>query len=340
MSSIRVAILGASGYSGIELVTVLSRHPGVSLGPLFAQSSAGKRVDELYPFLRGRVDAVFQTYAPGAVDSCEAVFIALPSGEAMNVVPELLQNGKRVIDLGGDFRLQDPSVYARFYKREHAAKELLAKAVYGFPEWNPLEIRQADLVSNPGCYPTSAILPLAPLIKKGLIRAHGVVINALSGVSGAGRSAAADLSFAEVNESVRAYKVGIHQHIPEIEMALTRLGGADTSVTFIPHLLPITRGILATIVAPLEGNPRMDDVLKAYEEQYAHAPFVRLLGDTPPQIGAVQHTNYIDIGWKVYEEKRQVIIMSAIDNLVKGAAGQAVQNFNLMFGLPETEGLL
>jgi N-acetyl-gamma-glutamyl-phosphate reductase len=340
MSKTTAAVVGASGYSGIELVSILCRHPRVSLGPLFAQSSAGKRVDALYPALRGRVASSFEPYSPDAACRSDAVFIALPSGEAMSIVPELLKRGKRVIDLGGDFRLKDVSQYVSYYKRDHTAPDSLASAVYGLPEWNADAIRTATLLSNPGCYPTSAMLPLIPLLREGIVSNTGIVINSLSGVSGAGRSSSVDLSFAEVEGSVKAYKVGVHQHIPEIEMGLSTFGAAGSSVTFIPHLLPVTRGILTTIVAPLAGSTSAGAIAQAFERWYGRAPFVRLVGEQPAQISAVVHTNFIDIGWKLHAEKGQVIILSAIDNLVKGAAGQAVQNFNVMFGYPETEGLL
>jgi N-acetyl-gamma-glutamyl-phosphate reductase len=335
---ITAAVIGAAGYSGAELLGILRRHPHVRLGPLFAASNAGKPVGDVLPALRGLVDRTLESYTPDAVGDCDVIFIALPSGEAMGIVPELLRRGTRVIDLGGDFRLKDPSLYRTYYTREHTATGLLPDAVFGLPEWNRPAIRGAKLLSNPGCYATSAILPLVPLLKAGLVSPSGIVINALSGVSGAGRSASVEMSFAEVNESVRPYKVGVHQHTPEIEQACAMYSGQSTTVTFVPHLLPITRGILATIAAPTVRSIAADQVRAVLEEAYADAPFVRLVSGVP-EIRNVNHTNFIDIGWTVDARNNRILLLSAIDNLVKGAAGQAVQNMNLMFGFDETEAL-
>jgi N-acetyl-gamma-glutamyl-phosphate reductase len=334
------SIIGASGYSGAELLRILLRHRHISVGPLFANTSAGKRVDEVYPVFAGRVDSTYQPYSIEAACTSDVVFIALPSGEAMSLVPDLLERGKKVIDLGGDFRLRDVGVYREYYKREHASPQLLGTAVYGLPEWNRSRIQSASFVANPGCYPTSAILPLAPLLKEGLIKPRGIVVNSLSGVSGAGRNASVDLSFSEVNESVKAYKVGVHQHIPEIRQALADLGGSDVALTFVPHLLPIIRGIYTSIYAQLAGEATQESVLEAYRRHYANEPFVRVSATAIPEIKNVNFTNYIDIGFRVYPENNHIIIFSAIDNLVKGAAGQAVQNMNIMLGYDETEGLL
>lgn len=334
-----VAIVGASGYSGAELLRILLRHPGVTIGRLFASTSAGKKVADLYPSFRGRTDGSYETYSADAAAGHDVVFIALPSGEAMRLVPGLLEKGTRVIDLGGDFRLQDPALYQQYYKHEHLATGVLPEAVYGFPEWHADRIREARLVSNPGCYPTSAILPLAPLLKEGLIAPDGIVINSLSGVSGAGRASSVEMSFTEVNETVRAYKVGVHQHIPEIQTALSDLSGMNVAVTFVPHLIPITRGIYTSIYAKPTRTLTDADIQTAFANAYADDPFVRVLGPVVPEIRSITDTNFIDIGWRRYPENGHLIILSAIDNLVKGAAGQAVQSMNLMFGFKETEGL-
>lgn len=339
MTQINASIVGASGYSGAELLRILSRHPNVKMQKLFANTSAGKRVDEILPAFRTSISGNFEPYSAESACSSDVVFIALPSGEAMNIVPELLERKKRIIDLGGDFRLRDAGLYRQFYKRDHTAAEVLSRAVYGLPEWNRSEIKSASLVSNPGCYPTSAILPLAPLIVQGLIKPQGIVVNSLSGVSGAGRSSISQLSFVEVNESVKAYKVGIHQHIPEIRETLKALSFKDVSVTFVPHLLPITRGIYTSIYAPIEGEINEKSVINAFENHYGNEPFVRFSSTTVPEIKNVNYTNYIDIGFQLYPENNHLIVLSAIDNLVKGAAGQAVQNMNIMFGFNETEGL-
>ena len=338
--SLKVSIVGASGYSGAELLKILLRHTHARVEKLFANSSAGKRVADVYPAFAQRVDASYEPYTLDAACTSDAVFIALPSGEAMNIVPELLSRGKRIIDFGGDFRLRDATVYQQFYKHEHKAASLLSQAVYGLPELNREQITSAKLVANPGCYPTGAILPLIPILKEGLIEPKGIAVNSLSGVSGAGRSASTDLSFTEINESVKAYKVGVHQHIPEINQTLSDATEQSVSVTFVPHLLPITRGIYTSIYATLKRTVNEQDVLAAYNTYYAKEPFVRFSSTAIPEIKNVNHTNYIDIGFRVYAENNQLIVLSALDNLVKGAAGQAVQNMNLMFGFDETEGLL
>ncbi len=336
----QISIVGASGYSGTELLKLLLHHKQMNVEKLFANSSVGKRVDEVYPWFKKNVDAVYEPYSAEAACSSDLIFLALPSGEAMNIVPELLERGKHVIDLGGDFRLHDASIYQKYYKHEHTSARLLPESVYGLPEWNRKLIRTAKLVANPGCYPTSATLPLIPLLKEGLIEPKGIAINSLSGVSGAGRSASLDLSFVEVNESVKAYKVGTHQHIPEIKQAIEDAAGQPVALTFVPHLLPITRGIYTSISATLTRAVSEQDVVAAYTKYYAQEPFVRFSATAIPEIKNVNYTNFIDIGFRLYPENNQIIVLSAIDNLVKGAAGQAVQNMNLMFGFDETEGLL
>lgn len=337
-----VSIIGASGYSGAELLALLLRHPHITVSKVFAHSSAGKRVDELYPKFRsseiGRL--VFEEYSIDKVLDNDLIFIALPSGEAMNYVPALIDSGKRVIDLGGDFRLHDTALYQQYYKHEHTAKEYITKAVYGLPEWNKEKIITAQLIANPGCYVTSALLPLLPLVKEHLIEPVGITISSMSGVSGAGRKSSVDFSFTEINESVKAYKVGTHQHTPEIETVLNDVGGQQSVVTFVPHLIPITRGIHSSIYATPKKGIQLREIEAAYRKYYSSAPFIRLLNNTEPEIKNVQYTNFIDIGWKMYERNNQLVILSVIDNLVKGAAGQAVQNMNLMFGFDETESLL
>ncbi|MFA6541966.1 MAG: N-acetyl-gamma-glutamyl-phosphate reductase [Bacteroidota bacterium] len=343
----KISIIGASGYSGAELLAILLHHPDVAVTRVFAQSSAGKRVDELYPRFREAGDRhpggvghlVYEEYSIDKIISDDLFFIALPSGEAMNYVPELIESGKKVIDLGGDFRLQDVDLYKQYYKHDHTAKNLLSKAVYGLPEWNKENIRSAQLIANPGCYVTSALLPLLPLIKENIIEPQGIIISSLSGVSGAGRKSSVDFSFVEVNESVKAYKVGVHQHTPEIETVLHDFGGQSSTVTFVPHLIPITRGIYSSIYAVPKRKISFEEIEAVYQQYYSDAPFIRLIGHAVPEIKHVQFTNFIDIGWNYYERNNQVILHSVIDNLVKGAAGQAVQNMNIMFGLNETEGL-
>ena len=339
MQPVKISIVGASGYSGAELLKILLRHRYAAIEKLFANTSAGKHVDEVYPSFGKTSSATYESYSVDAACASDLVFIALPSGEAMNIIPELLDRGKKVIDLGGDFRLRDAATYQKYYKREHTSAHLLSKSVYGLPEWNRERIKGAKFVANPGCYPTGATLPILPLLKEGLIEPKGIAVSALSGVSGAGRSATAELSFVEVNESVKAYKVGVHQHIPEIKQTIEDAVGRPIAFTFVPHLLPITRGIYSSIYATLTRTVSEQEVLAAYTTYYGREPFVRFSSTSIPEIRNVNFTNYIDIGFRLYPDNNQIIILSAIDNLVKGAAGQAVQNMNLMFGFDETEGL-
>jgi N-acetyl-gamma-glutamyl-phosphate reductase len=284
------------------------------------------------------VDLTFEQLSPDEVSPADITFVALPSGEAMSVVPPLVRSGRRTIDLSGDFRLGSAAVYEKFYHRTHVAPDLLSQAVYGLPELNKARIEDAVLVSNPGCYPTGAVLALLPALKHGIISPAGIVVNSLSGVSGAGRSASLELSFSEVNENIRAYKIGNHQHNPEIVSVLESATGKEISLSFVPHLVPLTRGIYSTIHARLDGAADLQEIVLLYESFYHDAPFVRIKHDIP-QIKSVVNTNYCDIGFTIVEHTRQLVIISVIDNLVKGAAGQAVQNMNIMFRLPETQGL-
>ncbi len=335
---IKAVIVGASGYSGAELLRVLSRHPDVSLQSVTAHQAAGKRVEDLYPVFSGDVDLVFRELHDHGGQDADIVFLALPSGEAMGIVPSLLERGCRVIDLGGDFRLPDVRQYEEFYRHEHTARELLSEAVYGLPELHAKHIRTARLVANPGCYPTSAILALLPPLLNKLIQPEGIVINSLSGASGAGRSASVDMSFSELNENARPYKIGRHQHIPEIESVLGRACGREVSVSFVPHLIPITRGILTTIHAQPNGSCTEAELFECLTTYYRDSPFVRVRRQIP-QIKDAVRTNYCDIMCTVEPRTGQIILVSVIDNLVKGAAGQAVQNMNIMAGLPQETGL-
>ena len=336
---IRTAIIGASGYSGAELLRLLVPRSDVEILQLVAASSAGKHVTELYPAFAQTLDLQYESFESASFEHVDVAFVALPSGEGMKIVPGLLESVDKVIDLGGDFRLQSAALYKEFYKHEHTAKELLTDAVYGLPELNAGDIARARLVANPGCYPTSIILALLPALKSGLITSDGIVINSLSGVSGAGRSASLELSFTEVNENIRAYKIGSHQHIPEIQTVLEHATGSPVSFSFIPHLVPITRGIYSTIHASLDAAVSEEEVRRLYESFYRDAPFVRITHHIP-QIRDVARTNFCDIGLNILPRTRQIVLTSVIDNLVKGAAGQAIQNMNIMFHLPQQEGLL
>jgi N-acetyl-gamma-glutamyl-phosphate reductase len=336
---IEAAIVGASGYSGAELLRLLTHREGVHIRKVIASASVGQRVDTVYPTFSGRLELAYEPWDAAACAECDLVFVAVPSGESMNIVPELLQSGPRVIDLSGDFRLQTADQYERYYKHTHTAPQLLGEAAYGLPELHRPEIATARLVANPGCYPTSAILGLLPALEDKLIDPTGIVITAMSGVSGAGRSATLELSFTEVNENMRAYKIGNHQHIPEIQTVLSRVASTDVSLSFIPHLVPLTRGLYTTIHARLDVPLSTDELYEVFRQRYHEEPFVRVKRQIP-QVKDVVHTNYCDIFVHVNSTARQAIIVSVIDNLVKGASGQAVQNMNIMFGLPENEGLL
>jgi N-acetyl-gamma-glutamyl-phosphate reductase len=335
---LRAAVVGASGYSGAEVVRLLSRRTDVDLTALIANASAGQPLDALYPDLTGTVGATLIGLEQADLGDADVVFIALPSGEGMAVAESLLAGRARIIDLGGDLRLKDPGLYRRYYGHEHVAPVALHEAVYGLPELHREAIRTARVVANPGCYPTSVLLALLPALRTGLVDTEGITICSMSGVSGAGRSAKVEMSFAEVNENLRAYKVLAHQHVPEIESVLAEAAGRPVAVSFIPHLVPLTRGIHTTIHCRLRRPVSQEDVQALYHDHYATAPFVRVRTG-PPEVRAVDHTNYCDVFPSVNERTGQLVLFSVIDNLVKGAAGQAVQNMNLMFGFPEDHGL-
>ncbi|MFN3285804.1 MAG: N-acetyl-gamma-glutamyl-phosphate reductase [bacterium] len=336
--AIRVSVLGASGYTGGELVRLLSGHPQVELVHLTASQHEGRAMGSVFPNLRGVVDQVLEPAELGRIGrDSDVVFLALPHGMALQAAPELLAAGARVVDLGADFRLKDPAAYARWYRQEHTAPELLGEAVYGLTELYRSRVRTAQLVANPGCYPTAAVLALAPLVQAGLV-AGPVVVDAKSGVSGAGRSPSSGTHFGEVNENVKPYNVGVHRHQPEMEQALAEAGAA-VPVLFAPHLIPMTRGILATCYAPLTRRLSAEEALGLYREAYGGEAFVRVLEDELPQTKATYGSNFCDVTVRVDTERGLAVAVAALDNLVKGGAGQAVQNLNVMFGLPETTGL-
>ncbi len=337
---IRAGIIGATGYAGAELVRILSGHPEVSLSVITSRQYAGIPFADIYPALTGRVDLNCEEYSVDRFSSgTDVVFTALPHQLPMAFVPELLAAGKKVIDLSADFRFKDLSTYELFYQ-PHTAVDLCEQSVYGLSEVNFNDIQQASLVGNPGCYPTSVLLPLVPLLKKGLINPHSIIADSKSGVSGAGRSASLTTHFCEVNEACKAYKIGAHRHTPEMEETLSIATGESIHLTFVPHLIPVTRGMLTTIYAdPVQGAGQ-DDIRECLAAFYAGRPFIRLHEDNRyPDISHVRGTNYCDMGFKVDPGTQRLILISAIDNLVKGAAGQAVQNMNIMFGLDETAGL-
>ncbi|MBI5475942.1 MAG: N-acetyl-gamma-glutamyl-phosphate reductase [Ignavibacteriales bacterium] len=336
---IKVGIVGAAGYSGVELIKLLLNHPEVEITKLFGNSTVGNSIEEIHPSLKGMISLKVEQFNPKELEDIDLLFVAMPSGQSMQVIKDAINEGVRVIDIGGDFRLSDPAVYSKYYKHEHTAVELLGKSAYGLSEWNEAEITKVKLVANPGCYPTSILLALLPLLKENLIESKNIAITSYSGTSGAGKSVAANMIFSEVNESVRAYKVGDHQHIPEIKQYLEKFSGVSTSFSFIPHLLPTTRGIYTTIHATLNENVSENKINSALKNNYSSAPFIRFIGTEIPEMKNVINTNFCDIGYKINEE-RTIVLFSTIDNLVKGAAGQAIQNMNIMFGFKQTEGLL
>jgi N-acetyl-gamma-glutamyl-phosphate reductase len=341
-SKVRIAIIGASGYSGAELVRLLHGHPNAVITHLAAGSAAGKELAELYPALRGlKLPTMEKLEAADLAGRADVAFLALPHTESAKLAPGLLKAGLKVIDLSGDLRLQDPSAYEAFYKAPAADAALLAEAVYGLSEIHGARVAKARLVANPGCYTTTAILALYPLIKAGLLRTDSVIIDAKSGVSGMGRKLLQANSFCEVDANFSAYKVGgVHQHIPEIEQELGAAAGAPVRVTFTPHLLPLNRGILATSYASPAKALDEAALQACLADFYRGKPFVRVLaGAEMPNLRAVVGTNVIEIAARFDARADRVIVFSATDNLVKGASGQAIQNMNLMLGLPEIAGL-
>ena len=335
---LRVSVAGASGYAGGELVRWLSGHPRVDLVHLTAFREAGRPVADVFPNLRGFATQTLNgTSWRDLGNDSDVVFLALPHGAAIEAAPALLEAGTRVVDLGADFRLKEPASYLRWYGAEHGATDLLGEAVYGLPEANREAVRRARLVANPGCYPTAVALALLPLVATGAVEGT-VIVDAKSGVSGAGRNPSATTHFSEVNENVRPYKLGEHRHEPEMEQTLSQ-GGSPVSVYFAPHLMPMTRGILATCYAPLNAALPAERLLALYRDAYRDEPFVRVLDTELPQTKATLGSNFCDVAVRVDPERRLAVAVSAIDNLVKGAAGQAIQNMNLMFGFPESEGL-
>jgi len=337
---IEVGVVGGTGYTGVELLRLLAAHPEVSLRSITSRGEAGRPVADLFPNLRGHVALSFVD--PGEADwnGCDLVFFATPNGTAMKMVPDLVARGVRVVDLAADFRLRDAAVWEQWYGEPHACPEILADAVYGLPELFREDIRKARVVANPGCYPTAVQLGFLPLLEAGIVDPAQLVADAKSGVSGAGRKAAVGTLLAEASESMKAYAVPGHRHLPEIRQGLANVSGRDIGLTFVPHLTPMIRGIHATLYARLSDAAAEVDLQQLFEDRYADEPFVDVLpSGSHPETRSVRGANLCRLAVHRPQGGDTVVVLSVIDNLVKGAAGQAVQNMNIMFGLDERAGL-
>lgn len=338
-----VGVIGATGFAGEELLNILFRHPRVTIANVSAQIDKPRPISEIFPQFKNRISLICKEPDIKEITAqCELVFLALPHTVSMEYVPYLLKHNNRVIDLSADYRLKDTKVYEQFYKTRHKDTHYLKKAVYGLPEIYRAKIKDATLIANPGCYPTAAILALAPLVATQRVDSDSIIIDAKSGVTGAGRKLVEGFLFSEANEDFKAYKVNTHQHAPEIDQELSKLGGKKIQATFVPHLLPLNRGILETIYVKRSRKvaKSADQLLiSLYKKFYKKEPFVRIRreGDFP-RLKDVVGTNFCDIC--IYESPRQIIVVTAIDNLLKGASGQAVQNMNIMYNFPEQLGLV
>jgi len=335
---LKVGIVGATGYTGEELVKILVRHSQVSITSLSAIIDKPTKISDIFPSLAGKCDAVCKELDVDQVSkSCDLVFLALPHRVSMKYVPQFLKSGKKVIDLSADYRLS-AGIYEKWYDAQHTDWDNLKEAVYGLPELYRDKINKAKLIANPGCYPTSIILGSLPIVKQGIAKVDTIIVDSKTGVTGAGRKAALPLSFAEVNESLKAYKVNTHQHKPEVNQELAKVTKKVVDIVFTPHLVPINRGILSTIYFKLKKDIDTKELANVYRKFYRTEPFVRVSSERLPEIKDVVNTNYCDIG--VTATSSMAIIISCIDNLTKGAAGQAVQNMNIMCDFDEKEGLI
>lgn len=337
---IKIGIVGGTGYTGVELLRILAVHPEVEVKCITSRSEAGMPVADMYPNLRGHFDLAFSEPDPAILAQCDLVFFATPHGVAARMVPELMAAGVRVVDLSADFRLKDLDVWAKWYGMAHESPEWAEKAVYGLPEVARDEIRKAQLVANPGCYPTAVQLGFLPLLENSLVDVSRLIADAKSGASGAGRQGSIGMLHGEIGESFKAYGASGHRHLPEIRQGLSRAAGSSVGVTFVPHLVPMIRGIEATLYAELSDEADFDRLQSLYEERYRDEPFVDVMPfGSHPETRSVRGANHCRMALHRQEQSNIVIITSVIDNLVKGAAGQAVQNMNVMFGLDETLGL-
>lgn len=336
----RIGILGSTGYTGIELLRILYLHPNVEIAGITSNQYVGKPISEIVPAFRGNAEFVCEKLSDEFFDrKFDVIFSCLPHGHSMEFVPSIVKKGVRVIDLSADFRFKDARTYEKWYTK-HTSPDLLHTAVYGLPEIFKNEIKDAILVSIPGCYPTGSILALAPSIKNDLVFTDDIIIDAKSGVTGAGRSVTLEMLYAEVNDGIRPYKVGTHRHMPEMEEVLTRLAGSEVKVLFSPHLIPMSRGIICTVYCRMKKRLTQQEIEELYTNFYSDCPFIRVLpGGTLPSTQHVRGSNYCDISVITESNTNRLVIISAIDNLGKGASGQAVQCMNIMLGLPEKTGL-
>jgi N-acetyl-gamma-glutamyl-phosphate reductase len=336
-----VAIIGGTGYGAIELLRFLHNHPYVQVKKVISHSNSGTELAEVYPHVVDIIDIKMADLNIDALaQEVELVFFATPSNVSKNVIPALVDKGVRCIDLSGDFRLRDGEQYQTYYGEEIASQEYIEKAVYGLPEVNKEAIKQASILANPGCYPTATTLGLIPAIEKELVDRSSIIIDAKTGVSGAGRSLSLNVHFSEMNENFKAYKIGVHKHIPEIEQMLSERANEDMQVIFTPHIVPMTRGIMSTIYVDMKDNYSTKQLVDTYQTYYQDHPFIRVRKEGVfPSTKEVYGSNYCDIGLYADERTGKLIIVSVIDNLVKGASGQAVQNMNIMYGWEEATGL-
>jgi N-acetyl-gamma-glutamyl-phosphate reductase len=335
--TLKIGIVGGTGYTGVELLRLLAQHPNCELTAITSRQEAGRGVADLFPNLRGRVQLEFADPAKAALTACDLVFFATPNGVAMNEARKLVDAGVRVIDIAADFRIRDVAEWEKWYGTKHACPELVAEAVYGLPEVNRERIREARVVANPGCYPTAVQLGFLPLLEAGVVNIDHLIADAKSGVSGAGRRAEVHTLLAEASDSFKAYGVPGHRHHPEIAQGLAQAAGRAVSLVFVPHLVPMIRGIHATLYARLTGKA---DLQALYEKRYADEAFVDVMpAGSHPDTRSVRGANFCRIAVHQPHGADTVVVLAVIDNLVKGASGQAVQNMNIMFGLPETTGL-
>ena len=337
---LKIGIMGASGYAGEELLRILSDHPEVQITAVAAKIDP-VNICKLYPWLKGRLDLECRDMSAEEVSKkCDMVFLALPHKASMQFAPIFLKKGLKVIDLSADFRIKDVNVYEKWYEVKHECPEYIKDAVYGLPEFYREEVKKADLIANPGCYPTSVILGCAPLLKKNLADPDSIISDSKSGVSGAGRVLAQALMSKELENSFKPYKVNTHRHMPEMDQELSIASGSNVTVNFVPHLVPMERGMMSTIYLKLKKNISTSEALKLYKDFYSKEYFIRVMDEGIfPDTKNIVRTNFCDIGCKVFPEKSLAVVMTAIDNLVKGASGQAVQNMNIMYGFEEKLGL-